>query len=454
MRDYLCGKGILRMKKSLRSWISLLGLLLFIFPGPALAQEVALEPGKPLTLEQVKAIALKYHPSLRSNQAAVEASRARIELALAAYYPQVNLNVGYNASTSNFVAVSGTVFRAPSYNWTFLDIFSIGPTATVTLYDFGRTANAVRVNRENAQATEQGLATARLTVLLNVKQAYFGVLQTQRIIQVAEDTVNQARQHLDQAQGFFQAGTRPKIDVTKAEVDMANAELALIQARTNLKVAQVTLNNAMGLKETLVFPIEDTLAVSPPPIPLEEILSAALRQRPEILQLQAQQRAQEATVRLNRAGYYPILSGSAQYLLRSHHIDPELYWDWFLGTTLSVPIFSGFSTPAQVAEARATLRNLQAQEENLKLNIRLEAEQAFLGLQLADEQIRTTEKAVGHAKENFDLATGRYQVGVGSPLEVTDAEVQLANARANYITALYNYKVAEARIEKAMGLTR
>jgi outer membrane protein TolC len=88
------------------------------------------------------------------------------------------------------------------------------------------------------------------------------------------------------------------------------------------------------------------------------------------------------------------------------------------------------------------------------LNIRLESEQAYLGQQLATEQIRVTEKAVVYARENYELANGRYLVGVGQPLEITDAEVQLANARANYITALYNFKVAEAKIDKAMGINK
>jgi outer membrane protein TolC len=88
------------------------------------------------------------------------------------------------------------------------------------------------------------------------------------------------------------------------------------------------------------------------------------------------------------------------------------------------------------------------------LNIRLEGEQAYLGLKLADEQIRVTEKAVSQAQENYGLAAGRYRAGVGSPLEITDAEVSLANARANYIQALYNYKIGESKIDKAMGLDR
>jgi outer membrane protein TolC len=193
--------------------------------------------------------------------------------------------------------------------------------------------------------------------------------------------------------------------------------------------------------------------IKPVQVTLDEILNLSYAQRPELLQLKARQRSLEATVKLAQSSYYPTLSGNASYLYRGNQVE-NLYWDLFVGATLNIPLFSGFSSPNQVAEARANLRNLQAQEENLKLNIRLEAEQAFLGLKEADERIRVTEKAVGHAQENFELANGRYQVGVGFPLEVTDAEVLLANARANYIQALYDYKVSEARIEKAMGINR
>jgi outer membrane protein TolC len=129
-----------------------------------------------------------------------------------------------------------------------------------------------------------------------------------------------------------------------------------------------------------------------------------------------------------------------------------MYWDLSVGAILTIPIFSGFSSPNQVAEARANLRNLQAQEEILRLNIRLEAEQAYLNQKQAIDSIAVAEKSVAQARENYDLAAGRYQVGVGSPLEITDAEVLLANARASYIQALYNLKVSEAKIEKAMGL--
>jgi outer membrane protein len=432
---------------------SLIFLLLFC-SGVASSQEVSLpQPGKPLSLNDCVALALRFNPALRSNQALIEAQKARVEQALAAYYPQINFNTSYNWNTFNYVSLGGAV-RSYTYNWTFLDVFSMGPNLNQLIYDFGRTSNTVKINRENVKANEQDLVTTKQTVILNVQQAYFGVLQTQRLVEVAKDVVSQTKQHLDQAQGFYQAGTRPKIDVTKAEVDMANAQLALIQANNNYDVARVTLNNAIGFTQSLTFPVEDILGFTPREYQLEDIVKTAYGQRPEIEQIKAKQRSQEAAIKLAQSSYYPILSGNAQYLWRGYHMPNDMTWDMFFGATLSIPIFSGFSSPNQVSEQRANMKNLVSQEEALKLNIRLEAEQAYLSQKQATEQIRVTEKAVGQAQENYDLASGRYKVGVGSPLEITDAEVQLANAKANYIQALYNYKVAEAKIERATGANK
>ncbi len=431
-------------------------LLLAALPGMAQAQEGLPPKGKPLNLEQCVELALKYQPLLQASQASIAAQKARVEQALAAYYPQVNFNSTYNTSTANFGTVGGTAARAgvSRYSWTFYDIFSMGPSVNQLIYDFGRTSNTVKINRENQNASEQDFQTTIQNVVLNVKQAYYGVLQSLALIKVAEETSDQNQKRLDQAKGFFQAGTRPKIDVTNAEVNLANVQLALIRAKNNYQVARVNLNNAMGLREDLNFAIEPILEFKPKGVSLEEILQSAYARRPEILQIKARQRSQEASIDLARSSYYPTLSGNASNLYRTDTPFRDFAWDWSFGATLTVPIFSGFSTPAQIAEAKANLKNLEAQEETLRQNIRLEAEQAYLSHKEAMERISVTEKTLDQAKENYDLASGRYQVGVGQPLEITDAEVLLANARANHIQALYDYKVAEAQIDKAMGVSR
>ena len=443
-------------------WIKGFVLLVILFrslglPGSAMSDELLHQPGRAVTLQEVKAITLRFHPALRANLELIIAAKAVVEQSLQTYYPNLNFNNTVNAYTTNFTSSSspGTITGVPSgsrYTWTFSHVYSSGLSFSQIIWDFGRTYHAVAQNKDNVKVSEEALAITRLSVLLTVEQAYYTVLQTQRLIAVAQETVNQAKHHLVQAQGFFDAGRSPKIDVTNAQVTLSNANLLLIQARSNYEVAQVSLNNAMGLRRDLTFMIEDNLDYVPHPITVEEILQAAYDNRPEIRQLEAQQAAQEEAIKVANAANYPIFSANASFLERSVSLDQRFYWDAFAGASFTIPLFNGFLAPNTVAQARAILRSLQAQEQNIKLGIELEAEQAFLALRVAEEQIQATKIALGQADENFVLATERYKVGVGSPLEVTDAQVSLANARGNYVNALYNFKVAEAKIKKAMGL--
>ncbi|MCX5906789.1 MAG: TolC family protein [Deltaproteobacteria bacterium] len=242
-------------------------LILALLSYPTWAQDELPPPGQPLTLDQCITIALKFQPSLRGSAASIEAAKARVEQALSAYYPQVNWNTSYSTTTLNYGVGSsaGNVISSGSsgrnrYSGVFTDVSASQIALNQTLYDFGRTANAVRVNRENTAASEGDFSITRQAVILNVQQAYYSVLQTLRLVQVAEDTVDQNQKRLEQAQGSYQAGTRPKIDVTNAEVNMANAELSLIITRNNYQVARATLNNALGLRQDLNFAIIDSLA--------------------------------------------------------------------------------------------------------------------------------------------------------------------------------------------------
>ena len=142
-------------------------LALFIFSRTAQAQEDLPPKGKPLNLEQCIALSLKYQPLLQANQATISAQKARVEQALAAYYPQINFNSTYSTYTYHFPTSGGTIYRYGN-SWSFIDIFSMGPTLNQTIYDFGRTSNSVKISRENAKSSEMDLQTAIQTVVLNV----------------------------------------------------------------------------------------------------------------------------------------------------------------------------------------------------------------------------------------------------------------------------------------------
>jgi len=424
--------------------------------------------GARLDLNRCIEIALKIQPDILAARNTVRLNESRIGQAKANYYPQINLASGYSRSDPPQANRSSVYIIETPYNnysgdlnTTSLPIRVTAPSTapynnyssylnlTQNIYDFGKTADQVKIQSLYRDSSRQDLGNVTSQTVFYVKQAYFSLLQVIKNWEVAVETVKQFQQHLDQAKGFFEVGTKPKFDVTKAEVDLSNAKLNLLTAENNVKIARVNLNNAMGLPEAPDYTIEDNLAYQPYEISFEEALKRAYAERPDLLSILLKRESQLKAVDLAKTGYYPYLTGTANYGFESR--DFPLDRGWTVGAQLTFPIFSGHSTRYQVEEARASLDVLKANEEALRQSIYLDVKQSYLNLQVAKDQISTAELTVRQAHENLDLANGRYAAGVGNPIEVTDAAVAQANAKTAYIAALYNYKIAKASMEKAMG---
>ncbi len=259
--------------------------------------------------------------------------------------------------------------------------------------------------------------------------------------------------HLDQAKGFYDVGTKAKVDVIKAEVDLSNAKLALIKAENSYKVAWLNLNTVMGVPDAPVYTIVDNLSYEPYPLTLDDATARAFENRPDLKAAVARREAAESGVSVARSGYYPVLSGNASYLKGGANLPPsDLNDGWFAGVSLSIPIFSGFLTSHQVAEAKGNLYVQKANEEDARQQILLQVRQAYLALRAAESSISTAELAANQAKENLDLQNGRYAAGVGSPVEVSDAFNIYVQNQSQYTNALTIYRIAQAAIEQAMGM--
>ncbi len=404
-----------------------------------------------LTLSRCIEIALRKNPTIVAAVNTVGVNRSRVGEARSAYYPQISATGAYSRSRS---------ITTPQVN-------PLAPTApvnessgTVTLnqniYDFGRTSSSVDISKYGLESSRSDLSTAEDVAILSVKQAYYGVLQAKRNRDVAADVIKQFQLHLDQARGFYEVGTKAKIDVIKAEVDLSNAKLSLINAENAFKIALVTLNNAMGVPDAPEYSLEDNLSFQQYPITLEEATAKAFESRPDLKSIVAKRQAAEANISLQRSGYYPFLSGNANYTKSESTVDREPRTSsntnsWDVGVALTFPLFNGFLTSHQVAEAKSSFYVLKANEEAVRQQILLDVRQSYLNLQAAEASISTADLAVKQAKENMDLANGRYSAGVGSPIEVSDAFATYVTAQANYTSALANYKIAQANIERAMG---
>ena len=357
-------------------------LLLFIVPFRADAEEI-IRKDELLTLQRCVEIALIKHPTIVAGQNSISASQSRVFEAKSNYYPQIAASAGYSkikptSSSRGGSVVSTTDGTFTSSSGTF-DQYTGSITLSQNIYDFGKTSSQVAIQKFLLDSSRSDLETTVDQVLFNVKQAYYGLLQAKRNRDVAIDTVKQFQLHLDQAKGFYEVGTHPKYDVTKAEVDLSNAKLNLIKTENNIKVAKVTLNNAMGVPDAPDYTTEDNLAFQKYETTFAQAIETAYKNRPDLQSAIAKRMSVERSVDFARTGYYPALTGNAAYGRSDTTFFPSGE-GWSAGVALTFPIFSGFLTKNQVEEAKANVAIARANEETLKQSILLDVQQAYLNL--------------------------------------------------------------------------
>ncbi len=393
--------------------------------------------GEVLDLERCVEIALRMQPSIRAAKGQAAASQSRIGQARSNYYPQVNLTAGYSRSQ----AVSAAIRSG--------DYFTNSLTISQNIYDFGRRSALVNAEEHTSESFSEELGDTISATVFNVKQAYYALLQAGRNREVAGETVRQFERQLEQAQGFFEAGLRPRFDVTSAEVDLSNARLNLIRAENNIRLLDARLRNEMGVPEAPAFDIKDDLDLTRVEMTLDDAIAKALQSRQDIRAAQARTRSSGEAVRLAESGNYPFITGIADYTWagEGYPFDDG----WTAGVTLTWPVFSGFFTRNQVSESKSSLEVSRSNEDTIRQAVLLEVQQAYYNLQESQERIPAAELALRQAKENLDIANGRYSTGVGSPIEVTDATLSYINAKTALVQALTDYKTAVAGLERAVG---
>jgi len=435
----------------MKKYLILAALVLVLVP-EAYAENI-IRQGELLTLERAVEIGLKMHPSVLAGKGAVDVNRARKGQAESAYYPQIDANAGYTRFQPSTISTGTTTVGIQRVQTSHsFEQYNTSVTARQTLFDFGRTWTNVNIQKLNIEASQADLTNTEEQVILNVKQAYFNLLRARANSVVAEETIRQFEQHLGQAKAFYEVGTKPKFDVTKAEVDLSTAKLSQISAENAVRIAYVSLNNAMGVPDAPEYVIDTKLSFEKYQMTVDEAMEKAYVNRPELKSILAKKKASEEAIALAKKGYYPVLAGNADWTWAGEGGQFATGDGWSAGVGLSIPIFSGFLTKNQVSEAKANLVILTAGEESLRQTVLLEVQQSLLNIREAEERISTAQLTVQQAQENYEIANGRYAAGVGNPIEVTDAEVALANAKTSYIQALYDFKVARASLDKAMGI--
>lgn len=416
--------------------MTLLLLLLTLSAAGARAAEV-------LALEEAVAAGLENHPRAAAARAEADGARARAGRAVAAYYPQISIAADWARSRAFY-----PILGSGSMKETEVD------SATVqlrqTLYDFGRTSGAAKAARLQRAAAEQTHAAARRDAALRVKEAYYLVLAAEKQVAAEREAAAAKEEVLRQARGYFDEGVRSRLDVSRAEAELHAARAALIRAENNRDLGRVELAASMGR------PGAETRALAEPEAALaeipdrEEARRRALTGNADIRRLDSLLGAARAGASAARSDHLPVLSGAAS-AGRADGSFPPRGSVWSAGIGLSVPVFSGFSAREKVREADASLRAAAAERESAALAVGKEADAAWLAVREAAARMDASEKRESAARESRALASERYREGVGSIIEVTDAQAQAIDAETARIQAAYDARVARARLERALG---
>ncbi|HSF05417.1 MAG TPA: TolC family protein [Methylomirabilota bacterium] len=412
-------------------------------PAEAPARQIV---GRLLSMDEAVAIALETQPQIQARLYDYAAARFRVDQAMSPLLPQLSSSVSASRSKSSVLstAVGSTSVIVNRY---FDETLVAQVALSQLLFDFGKNLAATEAAKKLSAVALEDVELQRQLIALAVKEAFTNTLFAQRLIRVQQQAVERAELNLKSARGFFDVGTRPRSDVARAEVDVANARVDLIRARNAERVARVALNTAMGIEIDTPTQVQDNLVYEPVSLDRGQIRAEALRQRPEYRQVKLQVEAAEAIERQAFRNFFPDVTGSGTY----GGIREELTEVWSLTLALTWNMYDGGGRVARYREARANVDGARSRVRALELDLLREVEQSQITIEEAQERLQAAQTAVVSAQENFRLAQGRFDAGVGTILELTDAQLALTQTQNVEAQALADYRIALYRLDRARG---
>jgi len=406
-----------------------------------------------LTLKDAEATALQNHPQVQAAQHEVNYSNRQIVESRSAYYPNVTGDL--TGSQANNLARIGAGDLATSRLYTR---FGQGVVIRQLITDSGRTQNLVKSSRLEAQASAQNAQATRYDVLLQVTRSYFDVLHAQAVVKVAEETVA-ARQLLsDQVTELANNKLRSQLDVSFAEVNVSEAKLLLLRAQDSVQQARAELGQAMGSDTPADHQLSEEQLPAGPPATAEELVAQALGNRPEVASLRftrdAAYKFADAEKDLSRPTVSAIAVGGFLPFINTPATAPIPAEYEGIAANVSIPIFNGhlFSARKEAAVERAleSDQRLRDQQQRIARDVRV----AWASANDAYQRMDVTAQFLRQAALALDLAQGRYNLGLSSIVELTQAELNLTQAEIENLNAKYDYQTQYSALEYTIGLLR
>lgn len=441
--------------------------LLFVMFWPGLS--AGNQPnGDPLTLPEAIEIALQNNARLQAARAALAAAEHQVQQRRLDLLPKADVRLSYARLDDGavrraelFTDVGRALVRAfaPESDpqdirqTAFANNFATSIQVVQPVYNGGANLAAIGMARARENSDQHLLEDTKQKIVLQVKERYLRVLQASEFVTLAQKTLESSREHLKTARKMLEVGLRSRTEVLRWQVQTANSKGQLVEAENNHKVALAALKQVLGL------PFSEPISVAPltfEPEPLTQPLEAQLDKtrsnHPGLRAASATVDAGHAGVRLAWAAFQPQVNFLYEFgWERNNTLALDSFTFWSAGVNVRIPIFHSFSNLARLHERKADLRELQANETETERLLTLELIRARSRVETTLEKYRIAGTAVEQARENLSVLDNTYEAGLAANIDVLDAQVVLTQAETQLINARYDYWIARAELDRAMG---
>ncbi len=399
-------------------------------------------PPRLLTLDEAVAAAVAHRPTVRASREAAAAAEAAAREVRGALLPQVGLDARYTHAWT----------APPDASASSTNLNTASLSGDVLIWDFGRTSSRWRSAQASAEASSEDARATEQAAILEARVAYFGVLAAVALNRVAAETLANAERHLSDTEAMVQAGSRAAIDLARLRTQVASARAALVRTRNLVRTSRTRLDVAMGAPGqgdyTTVLPAIPALATELSPT--DALFAEAVQARPELASLRASVSAGTYALKAaNRALWPSLYANAGAGGAGADALDPT--WSASAGVSLSWTLFDGLSSRAAAQGARARLEVTRAQLDDRGQQVWQQIDTALSDVASGSAQLPAAEEGVAAATDLLGYAEARYREGVGSSLELADAQLELANAQAQRIQVEYDLASARARLLSSVG---
>jgi outer membrane protein len=400
--------------------------------------------GTPLTIQDAQALALKNNPQISVARLTALASQQVTREVRSALWPTAAIDfTGVDAANPGNRITAGFLTNPSVYQRA-----AAGATVNQLITDFGRTTNLIASAKLAAKAEDQNAVATKEQILLAVDQAFYNVLQTEAVLTVAQQTVQDRQTVSDQVGALFKSKLKSELDFSFANVNLAQAKLLLVDAQNNLNAGEAALSAILGFQSLQNFQlIQDTSPVAPPPDNVDDLINVAFTMRPEVLGLEFETQSAQRFQKAERDLLLPDIR--ALGAVGDTPVRNPIISNWYgaVGVNVDIPVFNGFLYPARSKEAWLRAQAASERLRDLRDRISRDVRTSWMNAKASYDRLAVTQQLLDQANLALNLAQARYKLGLGSIVELSQAQLQETQAQIANVGAGYDYRLALAVLQ-------